>query len=219
MCSLNGKVISRLETALLGHIRQQTRILAQQDYWESDDYLLLAGILRVQLCDADWPVLLRYADYRCRNLYIYAQPGIPKGLERGLVFAPPVTTCSRHPLASFRRMTIEFFLDNPIGYSLVGDPKSEYPSVSVTPRGWIKWTANKDGMAHFDPRPPLAHEGTKNVGVPFEGKVDHLHLVKKFMAHLSEWCAFTAYELVEPVAQRQGLVLDCRNLKALYRTK
>jgi hypothetical protein len=213
---MKPEILRRLENTLLAHLRSQLRVLAKEDYWESDDYLLLAGILRVQLCDADWPVLIKYADYHCRNLFIYAPAGLPKGLERGLIFSPPLATCSRHWIPEFRRMTIDHFLDNPTGWSLVRDPKSEYPSDPVTPRRMIKWIVNKDGMAHFDPNPPRAYEETKNLGVSFRGRVDYLHLLKKHMAHLSEWSLFAASDLIAPIVKSENLDLDCRKLRAIY---
>lgn len=116
------------------------------------DYLpQLAAALRVLLLDADYPVLLDAAKSLNMDLRIWG----PEAEDRpGVIFAFLAFACSwDRPLdtEAFQYFLTEYLV-MPIGNS-GGQP---YSMAQL-----IKWTSNKEGGAHFDPKKPRTYLGAR----------------------------------------------------------
>jgi hypothetical protein len=60
-------------------------------------------------------------------------------------------------------VSVEQFLDLPIGFVPVAHSHGQPPSAPITPRQVIKWTANKMGSAHYDPNKPAALQSLRSI--------------------------------------------------------
>ena len=149
--------LTEFERVLLNH---QEWIL--EDYERAKDhhssaYLRLAGYLRVLLVDDDLPVLLRCAKEKSKMLYAYVEDSDLRTLEGKAVWLWSGFVISWTPEQGSKRITIEEFLDRAIG--LYSDEQGL--ARIYTPKQLIKYTANKEGVAHLDLKKPTALEQMK----------------------------------------------------------
>ena len=145
-------------TRLASTLRMQTAHVqallehAQRD--EANFHLALAGVLRSMLCDADCPTLIVLARELSIDLRVWGPYPPEAKNEKPPTFAFNALTVSAEPTACAYEMGVDQFLDAPIGAVTVDDASGGRPrSTWYTPRQLIKWAANKEGPAHFDPKP------------------------------------------------------------------
>jgi hypothetical protein len=145
---------TRLEAALRMQAAHVQALLDHQQRDESDFHLALAGVLRSMLCDADCPTLLALARELSINLRVWGPYPPEAKKEKPPSFTMNALVMSAEPAAFAYEMSIEQFLDAPLGAVTVADGSGGKPrSTWYTPRQLIKWAANKEGPAHFDPKP------------------------------------------------------------------
>ena len=116
-------------------------------------HIALAGVLRSVLCDGQWPTLVALARELSLDLRVWG-PYPPQAADaRPPGFAFNALTASAVPEFESHEMNIEEYLDAPIGAITLSSPgEARSRSVWYTPRQLIKWAANKEGPAHFDPK-------------------------------------------------------------------
>lgn len=176
--------IAELERALRVHHSLLTDSLDRDDINESIHYLPIAGQLRVLLCDADVPILLKYANAKGIVLKVWAPVPLPDSLKDGLVFYMNLNVASWTPLFRSRQMLIEDFLDAEIGYSLSLSSQDAKP---YTPRQIIKWVANKEGISHLDFKKPQTLLGLKAWKWNSDGETYDDGLVRKIILQMGTW--------------------------------
>ncbi|MCP5516381.1 MAG: hypothetical protein H7A45_03885 [Verrucomicrobiales bacterium] len=145
------------------HIAELERVLRTHREWIAEEYeksknrhttayLKLAGYLRILLVDNDMPVLLRFAEERGKTLHAYVSEVDLRSLEGKPMWGWFGFVVSWTPERESVRVTAEEFLDRAIGlYSDCAGLACTY-----TPRQLIKYTANKEGVAHLDLTKPRA---------------------------------------------------------------
>jgi hypothetical protein len=176
--------IAELERALRDHQTLLSDYLCRDDINESLHYLPIAAQLRVLLCDADMPILLRYANEKGIDLKVWAPLPLPDSLKDGLVFQMNLNVANCAPFFRSRQMLIEDFLDTEIGYALSVNAQD---AKVYTPRQVIKWVANKDGVAHLDFRKPQTFIGLKAWKWNSSGKTYDDGLVRKIILQVGAW--------------------------------
>jgi hypothetical protein len=149
--------LTEIERVLRNH---QQWIL--EDYEKAKDkhssaYLKLAGYLRILLVDDDLPVLLRCAKEKGKVLYAYVSDLDLGTLEGKALVGWSGFVISWTPEGKSKRITIEEFLDRAIG--LYSDERGL--ACTYTPKQLIKYTANKEGVAHLSLKKPRALEQMK----------------------------------------------------------
>ena len=149
-----GQAVVRNANWLSGHLDHP-----QRD--ELDLHLPIAGILRVMLCDADTPVLLVFAREQGVPLRVWAASPALKPFHTDLLFAFHALICSWDSVADGHEMSIEDFLDTPVGVASIATPDGMGAGSPYTPRQVIKWAANKEGVTHFDLDKPATLESLK----------------------------------------------------------
>src|SRR2546423_11355469 len=127
--------ITELERALKVHQSLLTEYLNRDDINESIHYLPIAGQLRVLLCDAQVPILLRYSKEKGIELGVWLPVPLPDSLMDKLVFHLNLNVASWTPFFRSHQILIEEFLDTEIGYSLSLDSQDAKP---YTPEKLIK---------------------------------------------------------------------------------
>jgi hypothetical protein len=126
---------------------------------ELDFHVALAGALRPMLCDAQWPTLLKLAELLTVDLRVWG----PHPLSDKGEVAPHsdwnALTVSAEPVTDSYEMSLKEFLDAPIGAIAIPDHGTgRLVSQWYTARNLIKWAANKEGSAHFDPKSADVYE-------------------------------------------------------------
>jgi hypothetical protein len=133
--------VQKMETRLR-HAAEEMKIMFPAfENPNAAPHVPLATQLRALLCDAEFPLLLKYAEHRGISLRVWGArpagytPPIGKSVTSfdALVAAPRAQPWSHE-------MSIEDFLKLPIG-----DTSTNWH----TPTQLIKWVANKEGGAHF----------------------------------------------------------------------
>jgi hypothetical protein len=152
-----ASALTEIERVLRNH---QEWIL--EDYEKAKDnhssaYLRLAGYLRILLVDGELPVLLQYAKEKGKVLYAYVRDSDLRTLEGKAVWLWSGFVISWTPEQGSKRITIEEFLDRAIG--LYSDEQGL--ARTYTARQLIKYTANKEGVAHLGLKKPRALEQMK----------------------------------------------------------
>jgi hypothetical protein len=153
---------------LASELTEIERVLRHHQEWILEDYekakdnhssayLKLAGYLRILLVDGDLPVLLHYAKEKGKVLYAYVEDSDLRPFEGKAVWLWSGFVISWTREQASKRITIEEFLDRSIG--LYSDEQGL--ARIYTPRQLIKYTANKEGVAHLDLKKPRALEQLK----------------------------------------------------------
>src|SRR5712691_6859169 len=137
-------------------LREMTRVLKNHQQWIVEDYqkaqdnysleyLRLAGCLRLLLVDGPRSVLLRFAKAKGKTLYAFVPDDDIRQLEGKPVWGWCAFVISWTPEAGARRVTIEEFLNRPMGVY------ADHTGVAhtYTPKNLIKDTANREGVAHL----------------------------------------------------------------------
>jgi hypothetical protein len=137
-------------------LREMIRVLKDHEQWiladyqkakdnYSQEYLRLAMYLRLLLADRTRAVLLRFAKAIGKTLYAYVSDEDLSRLDGEAVWAWSGFVLSWTPEPGTHRITIEKFLDRPIGVY------SDHAGIAhtYTPRQLIKDTANREGVAHL----------------------------------------------------------------------
>ena len=146
-------------------LTQTERVLRNHQEWIFEDYekakdkhssayLKLAGYLRLLLVDGRLPVLLRYAKEKGKTLYAYVSDFDLRRLEGQAFWGWSGFVISWTPEKDAKRITIEDFLSREIG--LYSDEKGL--ARTYTPKQLIKYTANKEEVAHLNVKKPRALE-------------------------------------------------------------
>jgi hypothetical protein len=202
---LNAEDKKRLVDALRNQRDQISILLSNPERDEANLHHLLAGILRSMLCDADWPTLLCMAREQNIDLRVWGP------FPAGDINSPPPSFAFNALIASSEPERFGFemgaaeYLDAPIGAVVVGMEGPRWYS----PRQLIKWVANKEGYAHFDPKVPATLESVKNVLAPTEARVsierssgsielkatDAL-IVRMALIQISEWARDCANQVI-----------------------
>ena len=122
-------------------------------------HVALAGPIRSMLCDADWPTLIKLGELLDADLRVWG-PHPPSDIYKPApTFSMNALTVSAEPVAFSHEMSLAEFLDAPIGAIALTDPSTGGQKGNwYTPRQLIKWAANKEGPAHFDPRAPAKYQ-------------------------------------------------------------
>jgi hypothetical protein len=153
---------------LASELTEIERVLRHHQEWILEDYekakdnhssayLRLAGYLRILLVDGDLPVLLHYAKQKGKVLYAYVEDSDLRPFEGKALLLWSGFVISWTPEQASKRITIEEFLGRGIG--LYSDEQGL--ARIYTPRQLIKYTANKEGVAHLDLKKPRALEQLK----------------------------------------------------------
>ena len=121
---------------------------------ELDLHLLIAGILRVMLCDSDLPILIAFAREQKIPLRVWAARPARKPVHPDVLLAFHALICSWDPAGGAYEMSIEDFLDTAVGVASIATPDGMGAGSPYTPRQVIKWAANKEGVSHFDQDKP-----------------------------------------------------------------
>ena len=199
--SLAPDQILRLERALRMHVHQLRSSLADSARDTADLHLAMAGNLRALLCDAEAPELLVFAEYKRIPLWIWGP--YPAGFrppEGILAMSWNALVASGQPVLGGHQMRVEDYLDIPIGattFSSDGGQNSQ--TTWYTPRQVIKWVANKDGSAHFDPETPASLQSIRSaftvhgqaeiigpgISMPLASNDDHV--VRVALLQIAHW--------------------------------
>jgi hypothetical protein len=160
-----------------------------EDYEKAKDkhssaYLRLADYLRILLVDGDLPVLLRCAKERGKTLFAYVPDSDLRQFEGKAMWAWSGFVISWTAEKDVKRITIEEFLDRPIG--LYSDEKGL--ARTYTPKQLIKYTANKEGVAHLDLRKPRALEQMKRMIIEDErGRSSNSQEIRHAIRAIAGW--------------------------------
>ena len=190
--------IAELEKVLQRHQGFLYDQLQKEDLIETDYYFQIAGWLRVLLCDKDIPILLKYADVRQVELYVWGPRKLPPSLQQELIFHMRSQIASWVPFQPHsHKYTIEEFLDTPIGYESIQVAGASEPR-PYTPRQLIKWVANKDGVSHLDFKKPQIFRKVKAWQWNSKEEAYEDGLVRKHIVKLGEWAYHAIRDLLAP---------------------
>jgi len=106
------------------------------------------------LCDADCPTLLVLADQVGVELKAWGPYPAEYINKRPPSFAFNALVVSPVPELGAHEMDARTFLGAPLGAVSLGEAGPQMQRAWYTARQIIKWAANKDGPAHFDPKRP-----------------------------------------------------------------
>lgn len=179
----------QLRKVLAMHRAHLLDALQHPDRLTSGIHGQVAVQLRVLLCDADCPILLRYADDKMVNLYVYGPVQYPPRLRNHMVLHLSAQIIGRDPFVGSRAYDLRSFLDTTVHVVPVRAFRDAKPGEDVTPRKLIKWVANKDGFAHFDFDKPRAFEAFKTWR-RFDGVTETEEFaVKENLFQIAAWTA------------------------------
>jgi hypothetical protein len=144
---------TRLAEALRSQGSHLKVLLQHPDRDPDNFHLALAGVLRSMLCDRDWPTLLALARELSMDLRVWGPYPPQAASTRPPSFAFNALTMSALAEYGAHEINIEEFMDAPIGAVSVSRPGEVRPVPTwYTASQLIKWAANKEGPAHFDPK-------------------------------------------------------------------
>jgi hypothetical protein len=162
----------------------------------SSAYLRLAGYLRLLLVDGDLPVLLQFAKEKGKVLYAYVENSDLRTLEGKAVWVWSGFVISWTPEQGSKRITIEAFLDRPLGvYS-----DEQGLAVTYTPRQLIKYTANKEGVAHLELNKPRALKQLKLMTIVGQRGTSDSQEIRHAIRAIASW-TYNAIQYVLDHAQ------------------
>jgi hypothetical protein len=179
-----------LREILRRHQRWLVKDLLDPNRDRDDNYLRMAGNLRVLLTDRKLPILLRYAERTGIVLYVWgpAPSPIPPDEFTVVEFSSHkvVWWPESHHGPFLKPFTIHVYLDVPIGTTSTHGPHARN-SYRYTPRDLIGWTANKDGIAHLDPNKPEGLKALRKRSAIRNGERFDNQEVRDFVHQMSEW--------------------------------
>jgi hypothetical protein len=155
--------IDRLAKTLRMQRANLAALLEHPERDSNDFHLALAGVMRSMLCDKDCPTVIKFANQLCIDLRCWGPfPPYEKNNDPP-TFAFDALVASPDPVWGAYEMSVSDYLDAPIGAAPVS-PSDEFLPRSkwYTPRELITRAANKEGPAHFQPKPyaPLVQFGS-----------------------------------------------------------
>jgi hypothetical protein len=163
-----------------------------------DLHLPIAGILRVLLCDAEVPILLRFAKAQGKVLRIWAPRPAREPMDPDLLFYFKAFVCSWEPYPEGYEMSIEEFLVTPIGVASLPTPDGRGTAGSYSAKQVIKWTANKEGVSHLDFDKPATLENLKASTYQRGETITTAIEIRRVIYAVGEW----TLNAVEHLAQR-----------------
>jgi hypothetical protein len=163
---------------------------------ELDLHLPIAGVLRVMLCDADRPTLIAFAEAQKIPLRVWGPRPARKPMHPSLLFTFNALICSWDQVGDAYEMSIEDFLDTPLAVASIPTPDGIGAGSPYTPRQVIKWAANKEGVAHFDPDKPATLESL-NASTYSRGDVTTKAIeLRRVIYGIAEWTWRAANEVM-----------------------
>lgn len=187
--TMDRSAMDQLQKVLSMHRDHLRDALARPDRLISGIHGQIAVQLRTLLCDAECPVLVRYADEKMINVYVYGPVQYREGLRKHMVVHANDQVIGREPFMGSQAYDLRSYLDATIQVVPVRAFRDAKPGDDVTPRKLIKWVANKDGFAHFDFDKPKAFESFKT-WTRYDGvAVIEEFAVKENLFQLGTWAA------------------------------
>ncbi len=180
--------LDELRAALVRHRRWLMKCLGDPERETTDLHLQIAGQLRVLLCDADLPILLRYAECQDIKLCVWTNRPANEPVEADLLFSFNALIASWQPVKDAYEMPIQDFLDTPIGVASIPTPDGLGAGSGYTPRQVIKWVANKEGVAHLNLDKPTTLRSLKASTYRSGGKVVEGVEVRRIIYQIASWC-------------------------------
>lgn len=186
-----------LEPVLREHLSLLEYSLQHPSLYHSPQYKVVAGQLRVLLCDAVCPLLLRFAEYRNIPLYVWAPPSILKELEKGLTLSLnyDVAKWTPNDMPMVKRKITDY-LDCVIGNEPICDGQGAI-GAPYSPRNLIKWVANKEGICHYDFKKPKVLQSLQKWMLNSNGQSSDAAIIRNHIIAIGIWCARAIRELLE----------------------
>jgi hypothetical protein len=175
--------LGELERVLKNHQEWILEEYQRSKNRHSTAYLKLAGYLRILLVDGDMPVLLRFAKEKGKTLYAYVSDYSLRQLEGKAMWGWSGFVISWTSERESVSVTIEDFLDRAIG--LYSDENGL--ARTYTPRQLIKYTANKEGVAHLDLKKPTALKEMKLMTISDQQGHSDSQEIKHAVQAISAW--------------------------------
>ncbi len=156
---MNQETRDRLVEAL-GRQYSQLVVFFRSEHRDTADlHYAAASILRSMLCDKDWPTLLSLATAENIDLLVWGPlPYSARNSPAPAMFMSPLIASTTRAASMWGEFVIPLaeYLDAPIG-AVASDPENQNaPGTWYTARQLIKWIANKERPAHFDPKQPAS---------------------------------------------------------------
>lgn len=184
----------RVQEVLKRHQIQLEGFLNDPERDAKDLHYIIAGQLRVLLCDSDVPILIHYAKEHNIELKVWGP------FPAGFTFNPNKSVFSLNALvASYFQeydayeMSISDYLDTVIGAVPKFDKAKNTVTgtISYTPRQLIKWISNKDGVTHLELSPMQSLESVKTA-ITVEGIVEGFKetdnlILRNSIIQIGEW--------------------------------
>jgi len=183
---MSKEEIRELRSILEKHASWIARHTLSEKIDVNSDYILLAGILRVLLCDANVPILISYAKEKKVPLGIVYYPTQietnPELFKNSALYLNHNSSLPHwDSLRTGDTIDIEKFLDKPIGVS----------GQTYTARKIIKWVANKEGISHLDFKKPATLKSLK--GMSYVSGNDRIEgfIIQNVIYSLARWVLIT----------------------------
>ena len=130
---------------------QTARVLLEHPERDPNDFhVSLAGVLRSMLCDRDSSTLLMLASELGMDLRVWGPYPPSANHEVPPTWAMDALIASADPAADGYEMSLAEYMGAPIG--VVPPDAFSRRGTWYTPRELIRWTADKEGAAHLDPK-------------------------------------------------------------------
>jgi hypothetical protein len=188
---MTASELTEIERVLRNHQKWIIEDYDKAKDHHSSAYLRLAGYLRILLVDGHLPVLLRYAKAKGKVLYAYVEDSDLQASEGKAVWLWSGFVISWTPEGGSKRITIEQFLERPIG--LYSDEQGL--AHTYTPRQLIKYTANKEGVAHLALKKPRALQQLKLMNISDGRRSSDSQEIRHALRAIAGW-TYNAIEYV-----------------------
>jgi len=144
----------------LGRQYSQLVVFFRSEHRDTADlHYAAASILRSMLCDRDWPTLLSLASAENIDLPVWGPlPYSARNSSAPAMFMSPLVASTTRAVGMWGEfvMPLVEYLDAPIGAITLEPANQNAQGTWYTARQLIKWIANKEGPAHFDPKQPAS---------------------------------------------------------------
>lgn len=184
----------RVREVLNRHQVQLEGFLVDPKRDEKDLHYIIAGQLRVLLCDSDVPILLHYA--KAHNFDLKVWGPFPAGFNfqsNKSIFSFNALVASYFPVYDAHELSIADYLDTVIGavpkFTQIANSVSG--TISYTPKQLIKWISNKDGVSHLELSPMQSLQNVKDA-ITCEGIIEGFEKTDNFILRnsiiqIGEW--------------------------------